>query len=795
MASQQIIRKLAAILYADVKGYSRMMGSNDVMTVSTITHHRQLFHHAVNEFNGRIVNAPGDSILAEFQSSIDAVGCAVHIQQKIYEENRNIPEDQKMEFRISVNIGDVIHRESDIYGDGVNIAARVEALTPVGGVCITRSVYDQVKNVLSDYTYNDLGKQHVKNIKDPVWIYAVLPPASSEKSTGDMSDYKSSTQTTSKHIGVAVLPFDNFSGEKINDYFSRGFMEDLITDLAHFNTLHVISSYTSRKISAQARDELEVAREIGIHYLLKGGLIRTKDQIRINLQLIETRSGRLLWAEKYGAPVDDLFEIQDDIVQSVVSSISFHIDKNILQRSRKKSRTNLAAYDLWLQGIDLLQQGSKTSDKNARKLFRQAIDIDPYFSRAYTGISQSYFNEWSCQVTDQWDYIGSNAYSHAKKAITLDPTDHVAQLVVGRILMYRQEFDMAEAHIDTSLNLNSNDADNLVKIASVKAMLGKPEQGEQLYQRALRLNPYRNLWYHTYGAIPYFVQHKYEQCIETALKGPLTEEWVDLPAFLAASFIYLDKNTEARQYLNVFINAFTEKVNNGKRPDADEVVSWLRLANPFKNKNDIDHYVFGVEKAGLLDALGSSSFSSTIESRKPFAQTRNVFKKQDQVWQIEFDEKKVQIKSVKGFFDIAHLLACPEKDIHCTVLMGATSSFTKEPPVIDEKAKNEYHQRLAYLDQALSKAQENNDIVRAEKLRIEQEQLQDHLVSIMGLLNRSRPLDPSVDRSRSAVTWRIRSAIKKLAKVHPEMGRHLTNSISTGIFCSYRPEKEMKWHL
>ena len=789
-------RKLLAIMYADVQGYSKMMGEDDVSTVRSLTRTRKVFADHVAGAGGRVVNAPGDSVLAEFPSVVEAVACALDIQKTIGIQNRRLPRPEQMIYRIGINLGDVIRKNDELFGDGVNIAARVEALTPAGGVCITRPVYDQVKTVLSAFEYRYAGRHSVKNIREPVWVYEVLRPSENGYSSRQGSD-PGSRQGPGSLTGmpqgtrIAVLPFENFSGERQTDYFASGFVEDLIVDLAHFKPLQIISSYTSRKLGGQGLDELSRARELDIDFLLKGALIRKKKEIRITTQLIDTESGRLLWAEKYDAPSEEIFDIQEDIAEQVAGAISKQIDDALLARARTKPVTSLAAYDYWLQGMELLRQGSTESDQGARKLFERALAVDPHYSRAYTGISLSYFNDWSCQVTDQWDDIGSNAYAFAMKAVSIDDNDHLAQLVIGRILMFRKEFDLAEQHLDKSILLNPCDADNLIKQASCKAFLGKPEEGEALFLKALRLNPFRNLWYFTHGAITYFVQKKFEQCIRTALKGPLTEEWIDLPVFIAASYAHLGDAGNASRYLDIFIRAYYEKIAKDDTPTTGEIISWCRLANPFRFKAHSDLYIDGLKLAGL--SSGGSETPAAVPEREH--RPSNVFRQEGELWVMAFDGRTARLPGVKGYGDISGLLARPGDAVHCAELMGTVDSFADQEPVLDEKAKSAYASRIRDLESEISTSERNNDLVRSQMLKAELEDLSGHLARSLGIFNRPRTLNPETERARSAVTWRIRSAIKKIKTVHPSLSRHLETSIKTGTFCSYAPEKHRSWHL
>jgi TolB-like protein len=591
---------------------------------------------------------------------------------------------------------------------------------------------------------------------------------------------------------IAVLSFENHSGDANHDYFAAEFVEDLITDLSRFHSLQVISSYTSRKMGTGSLNGLAEAEALAISYLLKGSLRRKADQIRITTQLIEVAGGGVIWAERYDAPLDAIFDIHDDIVERVAGALSAQIDQVLLAAARDKPLTSLAAYDCWLRGMDLLRKGTSAADHEARKIFEQALTIDPNYSRAHAGLSLSYFNDWSCQVWENWDATQSNAFKHAMKAIRLDDTDHITQMILGRVLLYRQQFDIAEQHLNRSLELNPNDAENLMQIAISKAYLGKGEKGEQLYLKAMRLNPYRNIWYYTGGAFTYFVQREFEVCIELALKGPLTDRWVDLPAFLSAAYAHMDKPEEATRYLEIFIETFHKKIIRDHQPSPDEMITWLKLANPFKHAADTALMVDGLVKAGLSCRPETTSAARTP---KPAQNQGNTFKKHQGLWHMAFDGSGIQLPEVKGFFDLARLLATPGEEVHCTEMMGTPDSMSDQETAIDEKARQAYTQRIRDLHSKIAAAEEMNDLGRREKLSAELDQLTEHLTKALGLGQRVRPLNAPAERARAAVTWRIRNAIKKITAAHPALGHHLDQAIRTGNFCAYTPQKDHVWNL
>ena len=792
------MRKLAAILSADGQGYSRLMGDDEALTVQTITRYRELFARCVDNHGGRVVNMPGDSVLAEFPSVVDAVACSMAIQEQLASANAGLPEHRRMHFRIGINLGDVIQNGEDIYGDGVNIAARVEALADGGGICITGPVYDQVKNRFPQLDFQYRGKHDVKNIVDPVRVYRIVLWRTHDSALplkGRASSDERKGHQGREPVTIGIMPFENFSGSRDEDYFSIGFVEDLTTDLAHFSNLQVIASYTTRKMVEAAKNLMTIARELGIDYLLRGNLRRMGEQLRISAQLTATDGGHILWAERYDAPVNTLFEIQDDIVARVVSAISTQIDRALLAAARKKPITSMAAYDLWLRGMARLRKGTPAADQDARRMFKQALAVDPHYSRAYAGLSLSHFNDWSCQLWEQWEITERNAYDYAMKAYQLDETDHVVQMILGRILLYRRQFDLAAYHLDQALSLNANDADNLVQIASSMGWLGRPAEGEHLFLKGLRLNPYHDNWYYTYGAFPYFVQQRYDTFTNTALKGPLTEVWIDQPAYLAAAYAHLGNSDLAADYLHLFIETFTREIFGGHPPQPSEVVDWIRKANPFKTESDLASLIAGLVSAGLAYRAPRAAKPSGHQNEMVATPTPGEFKKKEGMWQMTFEGATAALPEVKGFHDLVRLLARPEEEIHCTALMGVPEPAGEGEPVIDERARREYETRIRDLKTDIDEAEVLNDLGRKEVLTEELDRLTTHLVQALGLGGRTREVNPTVDRARSAVTWRIRSAIRKIRTVHPSLANHLSHAIRTGAFCCYAPEKEHVWHL
>ena len=598
-------------------------------------------------------------------------------------------------------------------------------------------------------------------------------------------------------VRLAVLPFEDLSCDPEQAYFSRGFAEDLITDLSKFPNLDLIASHSSFAKTLQCLDDEAVAQELDIDYLLKASIRKRSNELRLNAQLLHPVTGNILWAERFDAKAEDVFDIQDSIVEKVSSDLSKHIDSATLQAARKKPITQLAAYDCWLRGLERLHEGTLQSDEKARNFFDRALEIDPHYARAYTGLSLSYFNEWSCQLWDRNEISECLAYENANKAIKLDGNDHVSHLVLGRIYLYRRHFGRAESHLDRAITLNPNDADNLVQIGSCKSFLGKAEEGVMLFERALKLNPFCDGWYYAYGGFNHLMLRQYNQGITYMLQAPMTTVWVDLPAYMAMAYACLGDQQEAGKYLSIFLKTYQEKIIGGRPPKSGEVLQWLKHVNPFKKETDLQFMVDGMRLAGLKeDEVLSQETISVIDSlSENLDDKQSIFRSENGMRKIIFGGVGMILPEVKGYKDLEILITKPGEEFHSTDLMGIISNTDKDAELLDRQARQEYHERIRELQTELEEADQMNDIGRAEIIRKELDPLLDHLAKAVGLRGRSRALGAPSEKARSAVTWRIRNAIRKIEAAHHILGKHFQNSVRTGTFCSYRPENTIHWSV
>lgn len=592
---------------------------------------------------------------------------------------------------------------------------------------------------------------------------------------------------TSKTAVVAVLPFRNYSDDSKMDYFSLGIADDLVMDLSRFKSLQVISPHSTQKIGPDENSQGGLIKNLGADFLVKGSFRRLAGRAKIGTQLISSEDGSIIWAERYNQELEEIHEVQDDMVQRIVNAIQKQINTSMLSASYQKKEGKLEAYDHLLRGMAELKKGSVTHDEAARKHFQLALSINSNLSRAYTGLSLSYFNEWSCNLWERWDDSQKGAYKYAQKAVDLDPNDYVALSVLGRIYLYKGDYVKSEHYLRKSLRLNNNDSDTLIQIASCFVYLGYLKEAEKLYLKAMRLNPVNEDWYLSYGSFIYFELGEFEKSIDLALKADFDAVWVDLPAFIAAAYFRLGQMENMQKYWDIYLVQFPKKIRCDKEAIPEKALEWSIEINPYNIRSQLVPFWEYMRKEGRRETSGS-------ESPTPQSITSsNFFRKGTGLWEMSFEGESVFLPDVKGYHDLATLISSPDKEFHCSELMGTPVQQGDSELVMDEKARASYKIKIEELLSELDEATEMNDSGRVALLKDEYEKLVDHLSSNLGLGGKTRKLDSPVERARSAITWRIRSAIKKIEPGHPALSKHLTKSIKTGTFCSYAPEKPVDW--
>jgi adenylate cyclase len=530
-------RKLAAILSADVHGYSRLMGEDEPQTVRTLTDYREVLGSLIREHGGRVVDAPGDNLLAEFPSAVDGLRCADAIQRALESRNAALPEGRRMQFRIGLNIGDVIVDGERIYGDGVNIAARVQDLSQPGGICISGTIYDQVEGKLP-FEYEYLGERTVKNIARPVRAYRVAAacqpgPAGNARERG----------VPPASPSIAVLPFDNMSSDPDQGYFSDGITEDLITDLSKLSGLFVIARHSSFTYKGRPVKVQQVGSELGVRYVLEGSVRKAGERVRITAQLIDAVTGHHLWADRYDRRLDDVFAVQDEITHSIVDVLAVMLSSTEQQRSQRRTEKP-DAYDLVLRGVDQLRRATHASNGHARALFEQAIGLDADYAEAYALLAETYFRDWSMGWSRRGEPL-ERALELAERAAAMDDLLPRAHRTLAVVLLWSKQHERAAAEAGRAVALAPNDADSH-RVRGEVLSWSRPDEAIAPVRKAMQLNPrYPASYSYTLGHI-YLLIHRHEDALrELRLAAGRNPDWFPAHAFLAATYAELGRLEEA----------------------------------------------------------------------------------------------------------------------------------------------------------------------------------------------------------------------------------------------------------
>jgi adenylate cyclase len=573
----RVERRLAAIMVADIVGYSRLIEADETCTLAMIKAlRREVVDPLLAEHHGRLINLMGDGAIIEFGSVVDAVACAVAMQMGVADRQAGISPERRIVFRIGINLGDVVVDGEDLLGDGVNVAARLEALAEPGGICISGPVHDQLVGK-TDVVFEDAGERVLKNIARPVrvWRWAEVPPGHSRDTSLPLPDKPS----------VAVLPFDNLSGQPEETYFSDGITEDIITGLARFRSLFVIARNSSFAFRGKATDLAEVGRKLGVSYLIEGSVRRAGDRVRITAQLIEAESGGHLWAERYDRRLDDVFAVQDEVAKTIVSTLVGRIEEAKLAQSLCKPTVSLAAYDYLLRGLVHLRGYADDDNLQACEMFERAIALDPRYAvaHAYLALARVAMHGYAAAPAE----VLAAAFATAVHALELDPQESRCHRMLALIYLYSREYDLAEHHFRRAIDLNPNDADGIRQMGYLLAQRGKPEEALGWIEASERLNPFPPTWYLFSLATPLYSLRRYAEAAQ-ALKrlvnpGPWTR------ARLAACHAQLGQTKEAQAQVSAILRL---------RPDFS-TADYLRRVALLERAEDVDHLREGLTKAGL----------------------------------------------------------------------------------------------------------------------------------------------------------------------------------------------------
>ncbi len=628
MDEQEFKRKLSAILHADVKDYSRLMGEDEGATVRTLTAYREVMGVFIQKHRGRVVHGSGDSLLSEFVSVVDAVQCAVEIQKELKTRNDELSEDRKVEFRIGINLGDVIDKDEDLHGDGVNIAARIEGLAEGGGICISRTAFDQVRNKLK-LGYEYIGEHSVKNIAQPVRVYRVLTePEAAGKVIGEkkmpqklkwklalvavgfvivgaiaVTLWNTYFRPPSAEVAsvekmafplpdkpsIAVLPFDNLSDDPKQEYFSDGLTEQIITNLSKIPSFFIIARNSTFTYKGKPVKVKQVSEELGVKYVLEGSVQKSGDRVRITAQLVDAITGHHLWAERYDRELVDVFSLQDDITMKVLTALQVKLTGGEQARIVSRNTDNIDAYLLLLQAVHHFRKTHQEGNIMARKLCEESIVLDPNFADPYRLLAWTHLEDvwfgWSKSSRDSF----KKAVELAEQSLALDNTNPITVGLLGHIFLLKRQHEKAIVEGERAIALAPNSANNYLNLATTLRFSGRAAEAIPLLKKAIRLEPYTPATFYYHLGMAYNFTGQYDEAI-AVLKKALKRTPDHLLSLLGLTIAYslADRMEEARATAAEVL-----------RVNPKFSLAYLEKKAPYKYKADLELSMEAMRKAGL----------------------------------------------------------------------------------------------------------------------------------------------------------------------------------------------------
>ncbi len=579
-------RRLAAILAADVVGYSRLMAEDEAGTLAALQQHRRtLIDPAIARHNGRMVKLMGDGALVEFASVVDAIACAAEIQEAMAEHNAGVAEARAIVFRIGINLGDVIVEGDDIYGGGVNVAARLEGLAEPGGICVSGIAYDTAHDKL-DLAFESLGEQQVKNIDQPVRTYRVVFGVGSGRRSGPSAALELPDKPS-----LAVLPFTNMSAEPDQGFFADGICEDIITELSKFRTLFVIARNSSFAFKGQGVDVKEVSAKLGVRYIVEGSVRRAGGRVRITAQLIDAVEDAHIWAERYDRDLEDIFAVQDEVTRAIVAAVEPQLASSERLRARRKPTDSLDAWECYQRGLWHLHQYREEDIEEALAFLARAIELDPTFATAHAGLAFALYYKVILGFSRDGPGDLAKALADGTAAVRLDENDPFAHVALGRVHTAKGEHDEAIECCNRAIALNPNYASAYFGRAHSLWMSGRPAEAVLSHDEAMRLSPRDPLmWaFQASKAIALILLERYEEALDYARRAqrhPNTALWAFMPEVSALGL--MGRLDEARGAL--------ERVHRLK---PDVTCSFATRVLPFSRAADREHFVRGLLVAGV----------------------------------------------------------------------------------------------------------------------------------------------------------------------------------------------------
>ncbi len=628
MAAEEFKRKLTAILSADVQGYSRLMGEDEDSTIRTLTAYRELMSTLIQKHKGRVVDSPGDNLLAEFGSVVDAVRCAVEIQEELKVRNDELPENRRMEFRIGINLGDVVAEGERIYGDGVNIAARVEGLADGGGICISGTVYDSIKNKLS-LSYKPMGEHTVKNIKEPIRVYRMRigPEAEVKDEKSPIPEWRRKKvlavalaalvviigaaiwnlysrppaieSDSNERIAyplpdkpsIAVLPFDNLSGDPEQGYFSDGLSEEIINALVRWPSVVVIPKSSSFIYKDKTVDVKQVGREMGVRYVLEGSVRRQGNKVRISANLIDVATPKHLFSERYEREMKDIFAIQDEITMGVLTAMRVSLSGTGVPSLRGKGTKSIEAYLKILQAENIFQAVNQNTQARARRLAEEAIALDPEYARAYVMVAATIGNEVLLGVYKDRSEALKRAMALAEKAVQLDDEEESAHRCLGFLAMLNKDYKKAVAETRRAVELAPNSVMAQILLGYALYSVGRTEEAIPILQKAASSSPIILPRAFSHLGVALRKAGRLEEAVEVCRKLiQIKPNYIFPHLTLAAAFAEMGKMEEARV-----------EVREVLRIRPNYTVELVPRSFPWKDQDELDRLADFLRKAGLPD--------------------------------------------------------------------------------------------------------------------------------------------------------------------------------------------------
>ncbi|MGI9484111.1 MAG: adenylate/guanylate cyclase domain-containing protein [Hyphomicrobiales bacterium] len=578
-------RKLVAIMACDMVGFSRLMELDEEDTLARLKAYRSGFiDPTIKQNHGRIIKTTGDGMLVEFSSVVDAVRTAVDIQEQMHAHNENAEPDRRIQFRMGINLGDVIVDGDDIFGDGVNVAARIEQLASAGGICITASVFNELTNKI-DIDVDDMGERELKNISRPVQVFGIIMGGEYVGDTGADAGSQESPEDRD-HRSVAVLPFTNMSGDPEQEFFADGLSEDILTELARFKDLFVISRNSSFVYKGQAVNLQEVAKTFNVRYIVEGSVRKAGNRVRITAQLIDAVEDRHIWAERYDRDLDDIFAIQDEVTAAIVATLPGRVEAASQDSVKRKPTENMAAYECVLAAKVLHHRSTINDNARAQVMIDRAVELDPEYAHAHAWRAcingQAWVYGWCEDKDATWEIV----LEELDKAIALDDNDADVHRILAATSLAHDDHEASEYHQQRGLQLNPNYDLIVVQQGELLTWLGRPEEGVEWIQKAMRLNPHhpKRFWNHLGRA--YFAAHRNNEAVDAFKRLSSPDQFHN--AFLAAANALMGDETAAKAYATEVLKI-----------DPDFTISSYMETMHYKLESDAEHHRMALEKAGL----------------------------------------------------------------------------------------------------------------------------------------------------------------------------------------------------